>query len=482
MLFPSLEYFLFFSFVFFFYWYILPLISNRKETPAQIFLLIVSYYFYMSWDYRFGALILISTLIDFYLALLIDKASSNARRLIYLNVSLFLNLVCILGFFKYYNFFSHSINATLPFFGLIQQMPILHIILPVGISFFTFQSLSYTIDVYRNGIPVERSLIRFALFVSFFPQLVAGPIVTAKTFLPQFNLATRLEEVPFQKAIRFFILGYVKKVIISDNIAPIVDLIFSSPETYSGASLWMGSMFFFIQLYGDFSGYTDMAYASALLLGYALPENFYMPFRATSITDFWRRWHISLGVWLKDYIYISRGGSKKGYWNHKFNLFLTFFLGGIWHGANWTFFYWGIANGLALALESVAKPFLDKTTEGFNKYKMIIFNFVAWVYAISFVVFTASIFRSANISDSAIILQKMIFLEAGNSPRPYMLKMFFIMIALVFIGHFLGNLIFEKKRIFKIPSSLEYAIYPFLFLLIAYFTNDNEAPFVYFQF
>ena len=199
---------------------------------------------------------------------------------------------------------------------------------------------------------MEKSFIKFALYVSFFPQLVAGPIVTAKTFLPQLFRKVQFEDVNFKKAIRYFLLGYFKKVIISDNISPIVDLIFKNPENYGTSVLWLANVLFALQLYGDFSGYTDMAYSSALLLGYELPENFYLPFKATSVTDFWRRWHISLSTWLRDYIYISLGGSRYGRLRHKFNLFMTMFLGGIWHGANWTFFLWGIFMGFFLAIES----------------------------------------------------------------------------------------------------------------------------------
>ena len=322
MLFTSIEFFIFFGLVFIFQWYIHPLFSkedgNDQSTSLHVFLLVASYYFYMSWDYRFGALILISTLIDYYLAIQIFNTENIRMRKLYLLSSLILNLVCILGFFKYYNFFARSLNGVAGNLGYSPFAPILDIILPVGISFFTFQSLSYTIDVYRKVIPVEKSLLRFALYVSFFPQLVAGPIVTAKTFLPQLFRKVKLEEIDFKKAIRYFLLGYFKKVVISDNVSPIVDLIFKNPENYGTSALWLANILFAIQLYGDFSGYTDMAYSSALLLGYELPENFYLPFKATSVTDFWRRWHITLGSWMKNYLYIPLGGNKV---NSKMKLF-----------------------------------------------------------------------------------------------------------------------------------------------------------------
>ncbi|MBK8395774.1 MAG: MBOAT family protein [Leptospiraceae bacterium] len=485
MLFTSIEFFLFFGLVFIFQWYIHPLFSKGDEkeqsTSLHIFLLLASYYFYMSWDYRFGVLILISTLIDYYLALQIAKTDKIRAKKLYLLSSLILNLVCILGFFKYYNFFANSLNATAGNLGYSSIAPILNIILPVGISFFTFQSLSYTIDVYRNIIPAEKSFIKFALYVSFFPQLVAGPIVTAKTFLPQLFRKVQFEDVNFKKAIRYFLLGYFKKVIISDNISPIVDLIFKNPENYGTSVLWLANVLFALQLYGDFSGYTDMAYSSALLLGYELPENFYLPFKATSVTDFWRRWHISLSTWLRDYIYISLGGSRYGRLRHKFNLFMTMFLGGIWHGANWTFFLWGIFMGFFLAIESTIGDLQEKYFKGkLTKYNFIL-NPIGFIYGIGAVVFACALFRSESLEKSIIMMKKMIFYVPGI-PRPYMLKTGFVVLTIVFFGHLFGYWIYEKKRTFKVPYWLELISYPFLILGIAYFTNDNETPFVYFQF
>ncbi len=485
MLFTSVEFFLFFGVVFFYQWYVNPLFSKEEgdtqSTSLHVFLLLASYYFYMSWDYRFGALILISTLIDYFLAIEISKTENLRSRRFFLLLSLILNLVCILGFFKYYNFFANSVNIAAGNIGYSPVAPILNIILPVGISFFTFQSLSYTIDVYRKVIPEERSLLRFALYVSFFPQLVAGPIVTAKTFLPQLFRKVKLEDVNFKKAIRYFLLGYFKKVVISDNISPIVDVIFKNPESYGTSALWLANTLFAIQLYGDFSGYTDMAYASALLLGYELPENFYLPFKATSVTDFWRRWHISLSTWLRDYIYISLGGSRYGYLRHKFNLFMTMFLGGIWHGANWTFFIWGVFMGGFLAIESIAGNIKDKYYPGnFSKWNFIL-KPIGFIYGIGAVVFACALFRAENFEKSILMMKNMICYVSG-SPRMYMLKTGFTMILLILIGHWIGYWIYEQKKEIKIPYWLELVSYPFIILGIAYFTNDNEAPFVYFQF
>jgi D-alanyl-lipoteichoic acid acyltransferase DltB (MBOAT superfamily) len=432
----------------------------------------------MSWDYRFGALILISTIIDFILALQIEKESRNKIRLLYLNLSLFLNLICILGFFKYYDFFAKSIN----YLNGSETIPVLHIILPVGISFFTFQSLSYTIDVYRGELKAEKSFLKFALFVSFFPQLVAGPIVTAKTFLPQLEISVPLENIEFRKAIRYFLMGYIKKVIISDNLSPIVDLIYKNSSTYDGVSLFLGALFFLVQLYGDFSGYSDMAYGSALLLGYHLPENFFMPLKGTSVTDFWRRWHISLTSWLRDYIYISLGGSRKGPILHRVNLFFTMFIAGVWHGANWTFFIWGIYMGIFLVIESILKPITSKIDLIENLFIKRPIQILALFYGVGIVALGCSFFRGESLEQSIQMFLRILSLDSGVSLRPYMIKTFLILFLLISIGYFYGTQIFEKGVEYKISLKVEFFIYPFLILLIALFTNDNEAPFVYFQF
>ncbi|MBE7412831.1 MAG: MBOAT family protein [Leptospiraceae bacterium] len=484
MLFATLEYLIFFIVVFIFHWYIFPAIiqndENRRKS-VHIFLLIASYFFYMSWDYRFGALILFSTFIDYYLAILIEETNSHRQRLTYLIISLFLNLVCVLGFFKYYNFLVSSLGDFLSIFGMENFLPVLKITLPVGVSFFTFQSLSYTIDVYRKIIPSERSFIRFALFVSFFPQLVAGPIVMAKQFLPQLFNKVSLDEIPFRKSIRFFLLGYFKKVILSDNVSPICDLIFANPENYGTYALWLASFLFCVQIYCDFSGYTDMAYSSALLLGYELPENFKMPFLSKSFTEYWRRWHISLSTWLRDYVYISLGGSKRGYISHKFNIWFTMFVGGVWHGANWTFVIWGSIQGFLLLIESLLKDFRQKYIHfdysGLRPY-MDVFRILLTVFLTATF---GTCFRAESLTKEWIMISKMFTFHDGGL-RPYMLKTGIPAILSVIIGHYLGYLFFEKNINLKIPKFLEYASYPFIILIFLLLTPDKKIPFIYFQF
>lgn len=485
MLFSNFEFFLFFGLVFFFYWYVLPWAFPEKERrlrAVHIFLLVASYVFYMSWDWRFGGLILVSTYVDYIAGKLIHQSRKRYIRLIALNASLLTNLVFILGFFKYYNFLSSSLNLFMgTYLGFPTSLPILDIVLPVGVSFYTFQSLSYTIDIHRKVIEPEKSFLKFALFVSFFPQLVAGPIVMAKTFLPQLETNKRLEDVPFRKAIRYFLMGYFKKVILSDNVSPISDLIYGNPEAYSTEAAWLAAFLFWVQVYCDFSGYTDMAYAVALMLGFELPENFRMPYISRSITEHWRRWHITLSSWLRDYVYISMGGSRAGIFRYRFNLWFTMFVGGVWHGANWTFVVWGAIQGGLLLMESLLKDFRERYIHfdysAFRPYM----NVFRWFYTTFLTVTVGTCFRSYSLEKEWILLQKM-FVYSEGILRPYMLKTGIPVILAVFVFHWVGYFIFEKKKEWKISAKWEFALYPFAVILLSLFTPDTEIPFIYFQF
>lgn len=435
----------------------------------------------MSWDWRFGGLILLSTVIDFVLAAKIGSSRDGRTRFALITISLILNLVFILGFFKYYNFFADSINLFLGHFGVKNALPILRVILPVGISFYTFQSLSYTIDVYRRQILPEKSFLRFALFVSFFPQLVAGPIVTAKTFLPQLDTAKNLTEIRFRKAIRYFILGYIKKVVLSDNAAPIVEKIFGHPENFGTVALWLGATLFLIQIYCDFSGYTDMAYASALLLGYELPENFRMPFIARSVTEHWRRWHMTLSTWLRDYVYISLGGNRAGVLRHRFNLWFTMFVAGFWHGAAWTFIIWGSCQGTILLLEALYGSLKEKHFRDFRILPDKILAPIQIILTCFVSVAVGTWFRAESFTKGWVMLKKM-FVYSEGGLRPYMLKTGIPVVLCVIAGQWLGYFIFEKNKEWNPPVWLEFSFYPIVAVILALLTPDLELPFIYFQF
>lgn len=341
---------LFNSFQFWAFLLVVGVVYWRLPHRAQnVFLLAASYFFYGSWDWRFLSLILTSTTLDFFVARAIAASTTQAARRRYLLLSLGVNLG-ILGVFKYYGFFSTELTRLLDVLGIPSSIPLIHIILPVGISFYTFQALSYTIDVYRGEMRPTNRFVDFALYISFFPQLVAGPIERSSRLLPQVANPRTVTRGDFSDGLHLVLLGLFKKVVIADNMAPIVNSIFSRDVSQlSGAECLMGVYAFAFQIYGDFSGYSAIAKGVAKWLGFDLMTNFSAPYLATSPQDFWRRWHISLSTWLRDYLYIPLGGNRGGKLFIYRNLLLTMLLGGLWHGAAWTFIAWGAFHGALLA-------------------------------------------------------------------------------------------------------------------------------------
>jgi len=322
----------------------------RANRARLVFLTLASYLFYGWWDYRFCGLMLFTTTVDYLVARMIHGATTLRARRGWLAVSIFADL-SVLGFFKYFDLLAGTINRAASAFAGAPQvlLPILHIILPVGISFYTFQSMSYTIDVYRRAAQPAPSFWNFACFVSLFPQLVAGPIVRYHDLAAQLVQRTHSCEKA-AAGISFFIMGLAKKVVLADSVVPFVDTAFRSGAP-GFADAWVGIIAYAMQIYYDFSGYSDMAVGLGLMLGFQFPQNFNSPYKAGSITEFWRRWHISLSTWLRDYLYIPLGGNRHGPWRTYGNLLLTMLLGGLWHGANWTFLFWGGFHGTLLALE-----------------------------------------------------------------------------------------------------------------------------------
>ena len=341
MLFNSIEFILFLPAVFILFWF-----AFKQSLKLQNLLLIgASYLFYGWWDWRFLGLIIISSILDYLLSQGIDNADSQSRKKQLLWVSVLVNLG-ILGFFKYFNFFVDSAADMLNLFGMEADFITLNVLLPVGISFYTFQTLSYTIDVYRGEIKAEKELFAFFAYVAFFPQLVAGPIERAKNFLPQFSKPKSFKYDYAVDGCRQMLWGFFKKVVIADSCAPYVDMIFSDPGNYNGPTLLLGAVLFAFQIYGDFSGYTDIAIGTARLFGFDLMRNFAYPYFSRDIAEFWRRWHISLSSWFKDYLYFPIGGSRGGKSKTIRNVFAIFLVSGFWHGANWTFVVWGGLNAL----------------------------------------------------------------------------------------------------------------------------------------
>ncbi len=347
---------LFNSYIFWAFFAIVLLLYNRTGHQAQNRLLLVaSYIFYGYWDYRFLSLILLSTVIDFFIALAIDATpdSKKKKRLLFLSVAANLSF---LGFFKYYNFFSQELLDILVMVYPQASLPVLNIVLPVGISFYTFQTLSYTIDTYYGKLKPTNKFLDYALFVSFFPQLVAGPIERAQRLLPQILEVRKASEYNFSHGFFLVISGLFKKVVIADNMAVIVNVIFSKPATeLTGPEIIVGVYAFAFQIYGDFSGYSSIAKGVAKWMGFDLMWNFKNPYFSISPSDFWNRWHISLSSWLRDYLYIPLGGNRFGTFATFRNLLITMFLGGLWHGANWTFILWGLFHGAVLIIYRVVE-------------------------------------------------------------------------------------------------------------------------------
>lgn len=336
MLFNSIEYLIFLPLVFVIYWGVF-----KKTIRGQnLFLLLASYLFYGWWDYRFLTLIAFSTVVDFIIGLQLGKETSIFKRKLLLSTSLAVNLG-LLGFFKYFNFFIDSWVQAWSALGVTMHTASLNIILPVGISFYTFQTLSYTIDVYRKKISPSTNAINFAAYVSFFPQLVAGPIERATHLLPQFKNKRKFNSKTAISGINLIIWGLFKKVVIADSCATYVNAIFDNYESMNSLSLFLGAVYFAFQIYGDFSGYTDIAIGTSRLFGFDLMKNFNYPYFSRNIAEFWRRWHISLSTWFRDYVYIPLGGSRVSQLKQLRNIFIIFIVSGFWHGANWTFIIWG---------------------------------------------------------------------------------------------------------------------------------------------
>jgi alginate O-acetyltransferase complex protein AlgI len=395
-----------------------------RHEPKKRVLFVASCSFYAAWDYRYLALLLLVSVIDYYCATRIAETDDRRTRGRWVTCSVASNLA-ILAYFKYYNFFVGNLNGVLASSGL--RIPVLQILLPVGISFYTFKSMSYTIDVYRREIEPCRSLMDYATFVTFFPELIAGPIVRASIFLPQMTRRIGPTADRLSAGASLFLLGLTKKVVIADRVAAPVDQVFAQPALFSGRMLWLAVIGYGIQIYCDFSGYSDMAIGTAKMIGYDLPENFNMPYVARSITEFWRRWHITLSAWLRDYLYIPLGGNRKGEGRTYVNLMLTMLLGGLWHGASWNFVLWGGLHGGALAAHK-----LYRVNVG-DRFRLP--PGVTWVMTLLFVMLCWIPFRAARLGDTIQILRGMFTLSGGASlPADAV----FVALGLVVPAHVIG--------------------------------------------
>jgi alginate O-acetyltransferase complex protein AlgI len=466
MIFSSLTFFIFFAIV------IIFLLVLKNQKAKKIMLLAASYFFYGYWDYRFLSLIIFTSILDYFVGKKISKINSPSQKKILLAISIFVNLG-ILAFFKYFNFFIESANVAFGDFGL--NLSTLNIILPVGLSFYTFQSMSYTIDVYRDKSKYCSSTLDFLLFIAFFPQLVAGPIVRASDFLPQLKKKIELRADNFRIGIQIFIFGLIKKVIIADRVAFFVDGVFKGPELFDSWTIWLAVIAYSIQIYCDFSGYSDMAIGLARIMGFDFMTNFNYPYIATNISDFWRRWHISLSTWLRDYLYIPLGGNKKGENRTYINLFLTMILGGLWNGASWNFVFWGFWHGTGLVFYRIFR-------KEFPPLKSKLTKITSWIFTYIFVLIGWVFFRSQSTEISIKFINKMLFFDNQGGIRWLYQSMFFIL-PLMIIAYIIGS-----KKLKKHYPTLDLLTFKGAFVLIFillglfYLSIKDANPFIYFQF
>lgn len=401
MLFNSFHFLIFFPLVVFFYFTI-------PQKYRWILLLISSYYFYMCWKAEYIILIVISTLIDYFSAIQIHKNRDNGKRNIFLILSLLSNLGLLFSF-KYFNFFNNSISSVFKYFNIFYNVPAFSLLLPVGISFYTFQTLSYTIDVYQGKREPERHMGIFAVYVSFFPQLVAGPIERSTSLMPQFFEHHKFEYGRVTSGLKLMAWGFFKKIVIADRLAVLVDHIYNNPTSFTGLPFVLATVFFAFQIYCDFSGYSDIAIGAAEVLGYRLMKNFRRPYLAKSISEFWSRWHISLSTWFRDYLYIPLGGNRVVKWRWYYNLFITFLVSGLWHGANWTFVIWGALNGFYLIFAIVTADIRQKIADFVGLTKVPTFhNILKTLITFMLTCFAWIFFRANTLQDALYIIKNMV--------------------------------------------------------------------------
>ena len=482
MLFNSLSFAIFLPIVFCLYW----LIANKNLKLQNALILIASFFFYACWDYRFLFLLMFSILLDYVTGIKIAESEKISSKKFWLWLSIIIN-VGFLGVFKYYNFFATSFAAALSKLDITVNPWTLKVILPVGISFYTFHGLSYVIDVYKDRIKPERDFVDYACFVSFFPLLVAGPIERATHLLPQIKKKREFNYKVAVDGLRQILWGLFKKIVIADNCAQYANGIFDNSAHYSGSTLLIGAVFFTFQIYGDFSGYSDIALGTARLFGFDLLKNFAYPYFSRDIAEFWRRWHISLSSWFKDYLYIPLGGSKGGTWMKIRNTFIIFLVSGFWHGANWTFIVWGFLNALYIMpsiifntnrtnLEIVAK---GKMLPSFKEFLMMSTTFILIVFAWIF-------FRSENVGHAFSYISEILSRSLFTKPKfPEILNAFIvIMITVIFmiVEWFGRNENFAIANLeLRLPRYARWIFY-YLIILLIYNYAGSEQQFIYFQF
>lgn len=476
MLFNSFQFLIFLPTVFILYWFVF----KNKLKLQNLLLLLSSYVFYGWWDWRFLLLIVFSSFVDYFCGIQIDKEKKQRTRKLWLTVSMVVNLG-FLGVFKYFNFFSNSLSEAFNNMGYQIDALTLDVILPVGISFYTFQTMSYTIDIYREKLKPTKDLICFFAYVSFFPQLVAGPIERATNLLPQFYQKRVFSYNNASDGLRQILFGLFKKIVIADNCAIIVNQVFNDYTNVNSSTLLVGAIFFAFQIYGDFSGYSDIAIGTARILGFNLMQNFAFPYFSRDIAEFWRRWHISLSTWFRDYVYIPLGGSRGNVWKKVRNTFIIFLISGFWHGANWTFIIWGGINAIyfiPLLLLNKNRTNTNLVAEGRTFINLREFFQVMTTFSLT--VLGWIFFRAETLSQAInyinLLFTKTLFVIPRIDLKPFI----FIIIMIIF-EWFHRNKQHGLAIDYIKMTALRWSLYIFLFLMILLFGAQSQS-FIYFQF
>ncbi|WKL45039.1 MBOAT family protein [Flavobacterium sp. ZE23DGlu08] len=483
MLFNSVNFAVFLPIVFILYWFIF----NKSLKSQNILLLVSSYFFYACWDWRFLFLLVFSTFLDYYTGIKMVDAKSQKRKKIWFLLSISVN-IGFLSIFKYYNFFAESFAIAISNLGLHINPWTLKVILPVGISFYTFHGLSYVIDIYKDRIKAEKNFIDYSVFVSFFPLLVAGPIERATHLLPQIQKKRIFYYAKAVDGLKQILWGLFKKVVIADNCAKFANLIFDNSDNYSGSTLLLGAVFFTFQIYGDFSGYSDIALGTARLFGIDLLRNFAFPYFSRDISEFWRRWHISLSTWFRDYLYIPLGGSKGTIWIKIRNTFVVFLVSGFWHGANWTFIIWGFLNALYIMpsiIFNTNRNNLDIVAQG--KYLPTLKELFSIVITFSLTVFAWIFFRAENLDHAFNYISGIFSQSLFRFPNFEEMRDALVIILLVIIFVIIEWMGREQQYAIaefgiKSEKKIRWIIYSIIIFLIGMYMQTEESPFIYFQF
>lgn len=482
MLFNSLSFAIFLPVVFLLYWFV----AKKSLKLQNILLLIASYFFYACWDWRFLFLLVFSTLLDYYTGIKMSDTKNQNIKKFWFWFSISVNLG-FLGVFKYYNFFAASFADAVSNFGLTISPWTLKVILPVGISFYTFHGLSYVIDIYKGRIKAEKNFVDYSVFVSFFPLLVAGPIERATHLLPQIKKERNFDYLKAVDGLKQILWGLFKKVVIADQCAEYANIIFNGSTDYSGSTLLLGAIFFTFQIYGDFSGYSDIAIGTARLFGIDLLRNFAFPYFSRDIAEFWRRWHISLSTWFRDYLYIPLGGSKGGNWMKVRNTFIIFLVSGFWHGANWTFIIWGFLNALYIMpsiIFNTNRTNLDIVAQG--KYFPTVKELLSMLLTFSLTVFAWIFFRAENLTHAwgiiSKIFSKSLFLHPNFHKDDVVKPLMMILIVFMLIEWLGREEQYAIARLgVKLPRAVRWGLY-YLIVIAIFWFGDNEQQFIYFQF